>query len=212
VSRCFVALRRLGTTICRHDPLQDWTFAPDERPQAIRQNHQVRALLVQRRETYLAERLLADLFDAHAVRLYRFALLILGDEAAADDAVQETFYAIARLVGRNRETATAPYAFRALRNQCFSLLRKRKRSAGSPVHLLEPVAPDASEEERLILEEAMQQLPVEQREVVYLKVFEGMTFQEIARLNGASVNTVASRYRYGMAGLRQMLGERESHS
>ena len=145
------------------------------------------------------------------MRLYRFALLILGDEAAAEDAVQETFYGIARLVGRNREAATAPYAFRALRNQCFSLLRKRKRSAGSPVRLLEPCAPDASEEERLILEEALQQLPVEQREVVHLKVFEGMTFQEIAGLIGGSVNTVASRYRYGTAALRELLGEPESH-
>jgi RNA polymerase sigma-70 factor, ECF subfamily len=146
------------------------------------------------------------------VRLYRYALLILGDEAAAEDAMQETLYGIARIVRRNPEAATAPYAIRALRNQCFSMLRRRKRSAGTPRRLLEPFAPDASEEERLMLDEVLRQLPIEQREVVYLKVFDGMTFLEIAALQGAGINTIASRYRYAMTALRKALGGRESQS
>ena len=48
-------------------------------------------------------------------------------------------------------------------------------------------------------------LPAEQREVVHLKVFEGMTFQEIADLCGESINTVASRYRYAIEKLRDQL-------
>jgi RNA polymerase sigma-70 factor, ECF subfamily len=171
-----------------------------------RQNQPARAFTVQRRETHLSERLLDDLFDKHGVRLYRYALLILGDEAAAEDAVQETLYSIARIVRRNPEAATAPYAVRSLRNQCFSMLRKRKRSAGTPSRLLEPSAPAASEEERLMLDELLRQLPIEQREVVYWKVFEGMTFQEIAALQDESINTIASRYRYAMSALREALG------
>ena len=146
------------------------------------------------------------------MRLYRYALVILGDEAAAEDAVQETFCAIARIVGRNREAATAPYAVRALRNQCLSILRKRRRSAGVAGRLLEPCAPDASEEERLMLDEALRQLPIEQREVVYWKVFEGMSFHEIAALQDESINTIASRYRYAMSALRQALGGRGAAS
>jgi acyl-CoA synthetase (AMP-forming)/AMP-acid ligase II len=103
----------------------------------------------------------------------------------------------------------APYAIRALRNQCFSMLRRR-RSSSLTSPLLEPSAPDASEEERLILDEALLRLPVEQREVVYLKVFDGMTLQEIAALSGASINTIGSRYRYAMSALRKALGESES--
>jgi RNA polymerase sigma-70 factor, ECF subfamily len=55
------------------------------------------------------------------------------------------------------------------------------------------------------LDEALRTLPSEQREVVHLKVFEGMTFQEIANLAGESINTVASRYRYAMDKLRVQL-------
>jgi RNA polymerase sigma-70 factor (ECF subfamily) len=55
--------------------------------------------------------------------------------------------------------------------------------------------------------QAIQGLPPEQREVVILKVYEQMTFLEIARVVKASANTVASRYRYAMKRLRDMLGD-----
>ena len=61
-------------------------------------------------------------------------------------------------------------------------------------------------EERLALERALCELPPEQREVVHLKAFEGMTFQEIADAIGESINTVASRYRYAMEKMRAQLG------
>jgi RNA polymerase sigma-70 factor (ECF subfamily) len=57
----------------------------------------------------------------------------------------------------------------------------------------------------LILDGALAALPAEQREVMYLKVFEGMTFQEIGERCGTSVNTAASRYRYAAAALRRAL-------
>jgi RNA polymerase sigma-70 factor (ECF subfamily) len=57
---------------------------------------------------------------------------------------------------------------------------------------------------------AIRELPPEQREIVYLHVFEGLTFQEIATGLEASINTVAARYRYALGKLRQILtsGER----
>jgi RNA polymerase sigma-70 factor (ECF subfamily) len=55
------------------------------------------------------------------------------------------------------------------------------------------------------VEQALAALPVEQREVVYLKVYEGLTLQEIATLCDVSINTVASRYRYALAALRREL-------
>ena len=51
----------------------------------------------------------------------------------------------------------------------------------------------------------MRALPAEQREVVYLRVYEGKTFQEIADWLAVSINTVASRYRYAMEKLRERL-------
>ncbi len=55
---------------------------------------------------------------------------------------------------------------------------------------------------------AFAELPTEQREVLVLKAFDGMTFKEIAQLVGASINTVASRYRYGIEELRRALEDK----
>jgi RNA polymerase sigma-70 factor (ECF subfamily) len=48
-------------------------------------------------------------------------------------------------------------------------------------------------------------VPQNQREVLILKILEGLTFREIAAANGESINTIASRYRYGLEKLRALL-------
>ena len=70
--------------------------------------------------------------------------------------------------------------------------------------MLEPAAADASTEEQMLAESALRTLPPEQREVVYLKVYEGLTFQEIGERCGVSLNTAASRYRYAIEALRRV--------
>ncbi len=63
----------------------------------------------------------------------------------------------------------------------------------------------------LLVEDALRALPSEQREVVYLKVYEGLTFREIGERCGVGANTAASRYRYALEALRSVLepgGER----
>ena len=91
-----------------------------------------------------------------------------------------------------------------MRNECFSALRHRRRDVlASASALLESVdAVSDRPDERLALEQALRGLPPVQREVVHLKVFEGMTFQEIADLTDESINTIASRYRYAIEALR----------
>jgi RNA polymerase sigma-70 factor (ECF subfamily) len=149
---------------------------------------------------------LADLYEQYGPRLYRYALLILADAAGAEDVVQDAFCRLAAAKQRATDAATLPYLTAIVRNECYSRLRRRRRSpvvAAEP--LLEPVAPAANEDERLQLEEALRALPPEQREVVYLKVYEGLTFQEIGERCGVSVNTAASRYRYGLEAMRRLL-------
>ena len=163
---------------------------------------------------------LADLYDAHGARLYRYALLILADRDAAADAVQDSFVHLAEAL-RRRSPPDVSYAYLAaiVRNACYTALRRRRAwralvgrivpsaTVGSPQSptLLEPRVGDASEEERLILDGALAALPPEQREVIYLKVYEGMTFDEIAQHCEISINTAASRYRYASAALRRAL-------
>jgi RNA polymerase sigma-70 factor, ECF subfamily len=153
----------------------------------------------------LSQASLADLFDRHGARLYRYAHVLLGDAGAAEDAVQEAFCHLARAARRDPALLTVGYLTTIVRNECFSALRRRRRHPVAPAPLLEPQAPDTSEEERLLVESAMRALPADQREVIYLKVFEGLTFHEIGERCGVSLNTAASRYRYALTALRAAL-------
>jgi RNA polymerase sigma-70 factor (ECF subfamily) len=146
-------------------------------------------------------------YDRHAAGLYRYALMLVGDTGNAADMVQQVFLAL----WRTRRSAggvehEVRYLRRAVRNECFSLLRRRKREITPDGVLVEPIEPaSSSPEERMVVNDALRRLPPEQREVVHLKVYEGMTFQEIADLSGESIHTIASRYRYAMDKLRAHL-------
>jgi RNA polymerase sigma-70 factor (ECF subfamily) len=161
--------------------------------------------------------IIAELYVAHGPRLYRYAVMLLADRTAAEDALQDTFVQLARAL-RRRPDAEVSFGYLAttLRNTCYSALRRsrRRRWMGqvgqtgrveSNEALIEPVSPDASEEERMLIDDALRRLPAEQREVIYLKVYEGMTFQEIADRCAISINTAASRYRYATEALRRVL-------
>jgi len=63
------------------------------------------------------------------------------------------------------------------------------------------------DEEYAQLEAAIQRLPVEQREVLTLKVWGELTFQQIAAVMDESPNTIASRYRLALASLRQQFSK-----
>ena len=148
-----------------------------------------------------------SLYDRHADGLYRYAVMILADAAAAADAVHEVFLGIARQAADHIQ-CDERYLRRAVRNECYSVLRRRRRaSLTDDAPLLEAaVAADDRVDERLALEAAMRSLPAEQREVLYLKVFAGFTFREIADQLGEPPNTVASRYRYAIEKMRLQLG------
>jgi len=151
---------------------------------------------------------LAALYDAHAGGLYRYALMILADTAAAEDAVQQAFIKLMDRRGDAAVLSESDYLRTCVRNACFDALRRRRRDyagPGSGPPLLEPVAPSTHDDERIALEDALRSVPPEQREVIHMKVYEGMTFDEIARRTGVPLNTVASRYRYALAKLRERL-------
>jgi RNA polymerase sigma-70 factor, ECF subfamily len=153
---------------------------------------------------------LADLYDRFAGTLFRHAAMILADRVAAADAVHNVFLKLAK-AGTSGDIESLAYLRRAVRNECFSVMRTRRRDivVALDQQLLELAeGADDHPAQRLALEQALQQLPAEQREVVHLKVWEGMTFQEIADLTGEALNTAASRYRYAMEKLRAILTEK----
>ena len=161
----------------------------------------------------LTQHTLAELYDEYGPRLYRYALLLLANRAAAEDAVQEAFVQLGRAMQKRPDVeASFGYLATIVRNECYTSLRKRRRRAEDPGPLIERASPEATEEERMILDAALRALPAEQREVVYLKVFEGLTFQEIADRFGISINTAGSRYRYAADALRRALAPTQGRS
>jgi RNA polymerase sigma-70 factor, ECF subfamily len=153
---------------------------------------------------------LADLYDRFAGSLFRHAAMILADRAAAADAVHNVFLKLAK-AGSGGDIQTLAYLRRAVRNECYSVIRTRRRDiiVAVDAQLLELVEGlDHRPAERIAIEQALGQLPPEQREVIHLKVWEGMTFQEIADVTGEGLNTAASRYRYALEKLRAILTEK----
>jgi len=143
--------------------------------------------------------------------LHRYALMILANRQDAEDAVQQVFLRLVHSRARIRPEAMGAYLRTAVRNESFSVLRHRQRAPDEADDaLLEAAGPDSDPDERIALDAALRTLPADQREVVYLKVYEGLTFQEIADLTSESINTVASRWRYAMDKLRAALGVRAS--
>jgi RNA polymerase sigma-70 factor, ECF subfamily len=156
---------------------------------------------------------LAAIYDAFADGLYRRALMIVADPAAAEDAVQQAFVKLAAMRRPLNELASAQaYLCAAVRNECYRILARMRPNLTEveppgPA-LLEPVdAALAADDERRKIEAALRALPPEQREVVHLKVYENWTFQQIAANLGVSINTAASRYRYATEKLRQLLAD-----
>lgn len=153
---------------------------------------------------------LGRLYDRLGPSLYRYALMILADPSEAEDVVQRVFTVLVRRGAVGMESADA-YLRRSVRNESYSALRRHRRQAAvADATLLQAVeAPDERPDDRLAIEQALRSLPAEQREVIYLKVFEGHTFQEIADLAGEPMNTIASRYRYAIDKLRTALAVKD---
>ena len=97
----------------------------------------------------------------------------------------------------------------AVRNECYRILQQNKTHSRKleAVKILEPVdREDFDEELQSKIELALHSLPADQREVTHMKVYEQMTFQQIADELEISINTASSRYRYAMDKLREILG------
>lgn len=140
-------------------------------------------------------------------RLYRTALLYLGNESAAIDAVDEAVYKgfLARRKLRQPEFFTT-WLTRILINVCNTELRRRKRETA--VEVLPETA--VEEFDALPLKEAVERLPQEIRAVIVLRYFTGLTLAETAAALDLPPGTVSTRQRKGLSLLRLELEEDEA--
>ena len=142
--------------------------------------------------------------EAMKARLYRTALLYLGSESAALDAVDEAVYKGLRACKKLRQPEFfATWLTRILINVCNSELRRRRREIA--VDALPETA--AEEFDVLPLKEAVRRLPEELRAVVILRYFSGLTLAETARALNIPAGTVSTRQRRALSLLKLELTE-----
>lgn len=144
------------------------------------------------------------LYEDLGPALLAYARSLVRDTSEAEDALQEVFVNL--MTGREGALPREPrpYLFRAVRNNCLNRRRSVARElarcqAAAPLF----AAPNGFEGLAIDVEQALQELPDEQREVVMLRVWAEMTIDETAQVLGIPMNTVASRHRYALARLRR---------
>ena len=147
-------------------------------------------------------------FAKHGSRLLLFARQQARCADDAEDLVQEAFVRIWRLYGHTGEVSPT-LVYRAIRRLAIdwarSLDSRKKRE--EKVFLATPFASSFDRglernERKDALLQAVERLPPEQKEVLTLKIWAELTFDEIARTLDLSLNTVASRYRYALSKLK----------
>ena len=148
--------------------------------------------------------------------LLTVARSLVYDIDAAEDCLQEVFVSVASdgckvrsnlkgyllscVVNRARDHLRRRYA----RSNCQVNMRTRRADVRDPVNIL------AEDEQAETVAQALEKLPLEQREVIALHLQGDMKFRQIAAMLGTSIDTAQSRYRYGMEKLRHLLTKKEA--
>jgi RNA polymerase sigma-70 factor, ECF subfamily len=156
---------------------------------------------------------LERLYDEHAQALFAFLLNFTRDEADTRDVLQEIFIKLARqpdLLRAARDERA--FLLRLAHNAAIDLMRRRgtrsKQHEQLSTERISTFAPVSDPDEAAFRQElavALGELPSDQRAVVHLKLWEGLTFNQIANALDIPLNTAASRYRYGLDKLRVRL-------
>lgn len=149
------------------------------------------------------------LYDAYNRLVYGVALRMLGDVAAAEDVTQAVFLKIWSSPDLFVSGNFAGWIVRIARNRALDVLRSKSRT---DVELPEQQPDDEPLEERAFaaidaarVRSALKQLPPEQRELIEMGFFGGITHEELAQRTGAPLGTVKTRIRAGLRRLRSAL-------
>jgi RNA polymerase sigma-70 factor (ECF subfamily) len=152
-------------------------------------------------------RAFAALVQRYSPRLLAVAQRLLGSREDAEDAVQRAFLNCFTSARSYRpDWAVSTWLYRIATNICVDELRRRKSRAA--LHLDAPLfrrTPPAPQAIRLDLQRALERVPREARVLLALRYVDGLTYDELARVRGISVNTVKSQLARGKVILRSGL-------
>lgn len=167
---------------------------------------------------------ISELIERHSKRVRNYIGMMVKDDDIADDIFQETFIKAVKVIDEGRYTDSGKFLSWVLRiahNRVLDHFRRQKSShqvneseAGYDVigtlRFSEPTTEDEimhSEMEQTI-RNLVELLPEEQREVVRLRYYSKLSFQEIAEQTDVSINTALGRMRYALINLRRMIKEK----
>ena len=153
-------------------------------------------------------------------KVYTTIYLIVKDRYIAEDLLQETYIKALDVINQgkyNEEGKFLPWIVRIAHNMAIDHFRKEKRypkivlDDGSPLWNSFQFSEESSEDKQLKedsivnIKDLINKLPDEQREVLVMRHYEDLSFQEIADLTHVSINTALGRMRYALINLRKML-------
>jgi RNA polymerase sigma-70 factor, ECF subfamily len=156
---------------------------------------------------------LERLYDSHAQALFAYLLNFTRNEQDTRDALQEVFVKLAKNPNALQDAQDQrAFLIRLCRNAAIDLMRRRsardrneERFGNEQLSIFARSNDPDEQAFRKELIHALGTLPEDQREVVHLKLWEALTFEQIAVLLEIPANTAASRYRYGIDKLRGLL-------
>jgi RNA polymerase sigma-70 factor, ECF subfamily len=151
------------------------------------------------------------LFARHHVRVYRFVLRLVRNEALAEDVISEVFLDVWRQAGKfERRSAVSTWLMAIARFKALSALRRRvdqeldeETAEAVEDHADNPEVTLQKKDKSEILRECLSALSVEQREIIDLVYYHEMSVEDVAQIVGIPENTVKTRMFYA----RKKLGE-----
>ena len=167
---------------------------------------------------------ISQLIERHSRRVRDYIQMMVKDGDVADDIFQETFIKAVRVIDEGRYTDNGRFLSWILRiahNHVIDHFRAQKQNrqlneaeAGYDVlgtlRLAERTVEDEIVCEQIAgdVRRMVELLPDEQREVVMMRYYSGLSFKEIAEQTGVSINTALGRMRYALINLRKMIKEK----
>lgn len=166
------------------------------------------------------ENALAVLIKRHQSKLYGFIYSKVTDRDIADDIFQDTFIKVIRTLksnSYNEEGKFLPWVMRISHNLIVDHFRKNKKmpmyretEEFSIFSIMTDNSPNV--ENRIITEQVendlqrlIEELPDDQKEVLQMRIYQDLSFKEIADLTGVSINTALGRMRYALMNLRKVI-------
>jgi RNA polymerase sigma-70 factor (ECF subfamily) len=157
---------------------------------------------------------LCRIYEKYKDNLLRLSSALLNDTTAAEDIVHDCFVAFAQSTEKLKLSGNLKsYLATCVVNRAHNWNRARQRNTTTELNETESAISNTKRPEQWIIENeqlrqlnnALAQLPYEQREAISLHLQGGMKFREIAKLQDVSISTIQSRYRYRLDRLRLLL-------